>query len=547
MLPCPLCGDEFPPEASFCPNDKTPRPTSDSYNEVEFEEMIVEPTHVSLYTPVGNEIWPKFQVEPGVVIGEYVLEAKIGEGGMGEIWRGSQPLIGKQVAIKILRHRVAEDKASIGRFIQEAKVVNSIKHKGLIDIFSFGDLPDNRPYFVMEFLEGRSLSAYLSEKGPLPWSEMLEILAQTCGALGATHQRGIIHRDLKSENLFLLFDENKKLSSVKLLDFGIAKLVSPDDENAALTQAGDIFGTPAYMSPEQCQGAATHQSDIYSLGIIWYEMITGRTPFYEPGEKVANVLVRQMSEIALPPSTLVAGREVPSEIDDLVLQILSKEPEERPSSCGELAKEIHALLTPLAAKEVPLPSTAKPIYSPTLKGKRPPLTPPPNKSSAVLLVAIFSFLVIGASTFYLLFTAQPATGSPVAVAPKLTPVVSTSASTSTSTPSTTGIATTEPQHPLKVTLTVNTTPNGAEVFLGESLLGISPLVYELDYSEVSIELILKKDGYKPYEIQFIPKANNNFSQALISDKPHSLKKIKDPKSKNQNLDPNALAPLKKQF
>ena len=191
MLPCPLCGDEFPPEALFCPNDKTPRP--EPTNGEAREEMVIEPTHVNVRAPAAKLGQKGFVVEPGTVIGEYVLEDKIGEGGMGEVWRGSQPLIGKQVAIKILRRKVAEDKESIGRFIQEAKVVNSIKHKGLIDIFSFGDLPDNRPYFVMEYLEGQSLSAYLAEKGPLPWSEMLEILTQTCGALGATHQRGIIH------------------------------------------------------------------------------------------------------------------------------------------------------------------------------------------------------------------------------------------------------------------------------------------------------------------------------------------------------------------
>jgi serine/threonine protein kinase len=540
MLPCPLCGDEFPPEAFFCPNDKTPRPHPN--NEDEREEMVIEPTHINVRTPFGETGQKEFQVEVGAVIGEYVLEEKIGEGGMGEIWRGSQPLIGKQVAIKILRRRVAEDKEAIGRFIQEAKVVNSIKHKGLIDIFSFGDLPDNRPYFVMEFLEGRSLSAYLTENGPLSWSEMLEILTQTCGALNATHQRGIIHRDLKSENLFLLFDENDKPSSVKLLDFGIAKLVSPDEENAVLTQAGDIFGTPAYMSPEQCQGAATQQSDIYSLGIIWYEMITGRTPFYEPGEKVANVLVRQMSENALPPSTLVSGREVPAEVDDLVLQILSKEPEERPRSCGELAKEIRTLLAPLAAKDTPLPKTVKPIYLPTFKGKR--LQSQQKGSAAIWWVGAFSLFFAGAVAFYILNT-PPEIESPVI--PASEPIVPVAATIQPAT-------TIEPQHPKRVNIEITSTPIEAQVFRGETLLGVTFFHKEFEYSDTPIELTLKKDGYTSEVVQFIPNSNNNFEKVLKKTRgtekppkePKEPKESKEPSKKltiESNMDPDMIAPF----
>ena len=150
---------------------------------------------------------------------------------------------------------------------------------------------------------------------------------------------------------------------MKILDFGIAKLINAEDESAQLTQAGDIFGTPAYMSPEQCNGAVTHQSDIYSLGIILFEMITGRTPFFVPGERAAQVLIKQVSEPAPPPSAMVSGRRVPREVDELVLRVLSKEPAGRPADCERLAQEVRAVVGPLAEVSEPTLQIARPVYT----------------------------------------------------------------------------------------------------------------------------------------------------------------------------------------
>src|SRR5262249_18710981 len=253
---------------------------------------------------------PDYQFGPGAPIGEYIAEDKIGEGGTGECWRGHHPVIGKRVAIKLLNRDFVANKEVVTRFIQEARAVNEIRHRGLIDIFSFGELPDGRPYFVMEFLDGKPLSKYIKGKGPLPFGEITDIFGQICRALQAAHDRGIIHRDLKPDNIYLVLEEGAP-PFVKVLDFGIAKLAGSGPEGQHLTRTGAIFGTPAYMSPEQCEGAKAvdQRSDIYALGIILFEMITGRTPFSEPGEGIGTIMMKQMSLPAPPPSALVTGRQ----------------------------------------------------------------------------------------------------------------------------------------------------------------------------------------------------------------------------------------------
>src|SRR4051812_14405882 len=207
-------------------------------------------------------------------VGEYRVLRKIGEGGMGSVYSAVQPVIGKRVAIKVLAPHIAAHPELVRRFVDEARAVNKIGHPNIVDIFSFGWLPDQRHYFAMEYLEGQTLSDRM-KAGPIPVDEARRLLGQICGALEAAHQVGIIHRDLKPENIWIAQPKHGD-SYAKLLDFGIAKLLG-DADSAPHTQTGAIMGTPAYMAPEQCRGIGIEpRTDLYSLGVILYEMFTGR-------------------------------------------------------------------------------------------------------------------------------------------------------------------------------------------------------------------------------------------------------------------------------
>jgi serine/threonine protein kinase len=292
--------------------------------------------------------------------GEYVLIEKLGEGGMGEVWLAVHPTIQKKVAVKILHAKFVSNKQILSRFMQEAKAVNQIEHKNLVDIFTFGELPDKRPYFVMEYLQGKSLTQYLKKKGVLPYSEILIILGQLCKALDVAHQAGVIHRDIKPDNLHLILDEGAP-PFVKILDFGIAKLTDTP-EAQALTRTGMIFGTPAYMSPEQCEGAkkVDHRSDQYSIGVILYEMLTGKNPFKERGDSVAIILKKQILIDPPPPSSLAKGRHFPKGIDQVVLKALSKTPSKRFQNCNEFHE---ALVNAIEYKEPQTSNEAKTLLN----------------------------------------------------------------------------------------------------------------------------------------------------------------------------------------
>jgi serine/threonine protein kinase len=275
------------------------------------------------------------ELGPGVQLGEYLIESFVGVGGMGEIWRGLQPQISKSVAIKVLRGDLSSNEVAVARFLQEARSVNEIKHRNIVDIFSFGEISDGRPYFVMEYLEGKTVGQYIQDHGPLPFSEIVSIFTQLCRALQAVHDHGIVHRDLKPDNIFLLQDESGE-PFVKILDFGVAKLMAP--ESKGLTRAGAMLGTPAYMSPEQCEGAkkVDHRTDIYALGILLFELMTGRTPYEEPSDGSGLVLVKQMSMDTPAPSTMVQNREIPAAVDQFAMLLLEKDPNDRPPRCADL-------------------------------------------------------------------------------------------------------------------------------------------------------------------------------------------------------------------
>ena len=250
----------------------------------------------------------------GKRIGNYDIQSQLGEGGMGTVYLGIHPQIGKKVAVKVLHEELASKQDVVTRFFNEAKSVNDISHPNIVDIVDFGETNIDGAHFkyiIMEFLDGDSLSARIRSAG-VTIRETLYIIAQAASALSASHQKGVVHRDLKPENIFLCGRGGDK-NYVKLLDFGIAKLTGDQAALSQKTRTGMVIGTPAYMSPEQCEGRGLidHRSDIYALGVVMYELLTGRVPF--PGDGFGEVLVAHLTRDPPAPTTL--NPNIPPEIE----------------------------------------------------------------------------------------------------------------------------------------------------------------------------------------------------------------------------------------
>jgi serine/threonine protein kinase len=300
----------------------------------------------------------EYELAPGMKLGEYQLEQKLGQGGMGVVYAAVHPLIGKRAAIKILKKELCADPGQLERFVDEARVVNQIGHPNIVDVFAFGEMPDGRRYFVMELLEGETLRARLAKKR-LSLDEVRSIIKPLARALQAAHDKGVIHRDLKPDNVFLV-DVRDGEPTAKLLDFGIAKLAK-NDHRVEKTATGAIVGTPQYIAPEQAKGyPIDSRADIYALGAILFELLTGRPPFI--ADNAMEMVAKHLMEAPVRPSTIQRG--IISELDDLVFRMLAKTPDGRPS-LGELIAVIERSRTSAA----------------TLPFDRP--TPPPPKSDPI--------------------------------------------------------------------------------------------------------------------------------------------------------------------
>ncbi len=290
--------------------------------------------------PLWGEEPPTRDQLIGMKLGEYELRSRIGVGGMGFVYDGIQPLIGKRVAVKVLRPELAQAPEQVARLLAEARAVNAIRHRGIIDIFGFGQVPDGRQYIVMEFLDGQPLDAYLAEKQRLPPTEALSILDEVLAALGAAHGAGVVHRDLKPSNIFLV-REPGGTRYVKLLDFGLAKQgQSGAAARTAQTRTDMVVGTPEYMAPEQARGQAVGpMTDLYAMGVVTFEMVTGRLPFI--GSSPVDLLMKHVD--ARPPRPSEFVPELPPALDAFILQMLTKDPEARPSSADALRQQLHRL------------------------------------------------------------------------------------------------------------------------------------------------------------------------------------------------------------
>jgi serine/threonine-protein kinase len=270
---------------------------------------------------------------------KYYLEERLGEGGMGTVYRARHLLMDRPVAIKVLHPRFFEDEAARMRFQLEARAAVRLHHANAVSVTDFGQTPDGLVYIVMELIRGYTLREILAKEAPLETARAISIMLQASAAVAAAHEAGIIHRDLKPSNILVTKSADAP-AMVKVLDFGIAKLAADtlDDEDAsALTLPGTPIGTPRYMSPEQHDGSElTPATDVYSLGIIFYEMLTGMAPF--TGTSVVEIAMKHMNYPPSPPREIVAA--IPEDVERVVLHALEKDPAARPANAAEFRREL---------------------------------------------------------------------------------------------------------------------------------------------------------------------------------------------------------------
>jgi serine/threonine protein kinase len=270
----------------------------------------------------------------------YRVIEQIGRGGMGVVYRAHHEVIDRVVAVKFLRKELVADNDQVSRFLLEAKAIAKLKSKHTVTIYDFGTTSEGGLYFAMEFCEGKSLYRLLKEGGRLGWRRAGTLALQACDSLAEAHANGIYHRDVKPENLFVTTDSTGQ-ECIKVLDFGIVKLAQASGDRR-LTQQGMVIGTPEYISPEHAQARAIdHRSDIYSLGIVLYEMVSGRPPFRS--ENTASILLMHLNEQP-PPIDDQEEIRLPVRFQELIRACLAKDPSERPQSVNDLAAELRAIL-----------------------------------------------------------------------------------------------------------------------------------------------------------------------------------------------------------
>ena len=333
MKTCPQCGVEYPDTTTLCPADG----------------IALEKTDDSL---IGTTL-----------AGKYRIEERLNEGGMGTVYRATHVLMEKTVAIKVLRPSLAADEKIVARFSREARAASRISHPNALSVTDFGEDENGIVFLVMEFLSGRTLKQLIREEGPLPLTRVVEITRQVADALHAAHEQGVVHRDLKSDNIMLL--DTMTVDHAKVLDFGIAKINEPEGtRDAGLTAPNLVIGTPQYMSPEQCSqdSEIDSRSDIYSLGVILYEMLIGHVPF--TAESPTMVMMKHLQEPV--PSVLDERKDLPASVGRVIVRAMAKLPGNRYQNVTELVEDLTIASSTAQFAPVPAQSVVNSGQTPAL-------------------------------------------------------------------------------------------------------------------------------------------------------------------------------------
>lgn len=329
----------------------------------------------------------------GQTLGAYVVKALLGDGGMAQVYRAEHQTIGRQMAVKVLKAEVAAQSEWHQRFIAEAQVIAALKHRNIVEVFDFGQLPDGRQYIMMEYVQGEPLDAYISQHAPLPPAVALDFADQILNALGEAHKKGIVHRDLKPANVMLVREHNNE-SLLKVLDFGLARQdalalsVEPGQQQA---KASLLAGTPAYVAPEQALGEVVDgRADVYALGVMLFEMLSGQLPFAAADDR--GLVEMHVSTPA--PSLDSVANNMPEGLTTLVASLLSKSRDERPPTADAARQAVQRVIKQLRSDATavrPHPGlrhdAASSQHAPTDRIER-PATAPVGHSTDLALAAV---------------------------------------------------------------------------------------------------------------------------------------------------------------
>ena len=499
----------------------TPAPSAPSWNDT---------TQGGEIKPVTQSAAPAYvaPVDPllgQVLAGRYLIQRKLGEGGMGAVYLSQHTVLEKAVALKILHGEFARKPDLVERFMQEARAASRIRHENVIDISDFGSTPDGMVFFAMELLQGHDLHEEIARarlaKTRLPWERSRKIFLQVCSALAAAHAQGIVHRDLKPENIYLVEWLGHK-DFVKLLDFGIAKLTEVSEGDRKLTRTGMLFGTPEYMSPEQARGEnVDHRVDIYAMGCILFQLVTGKVPF--EAENFMGILSLHLTE---PPPGIgveaLAEIGAPNELEAIIQKALAKSRAERWETIDEMANAIRALhgedAQPVLEPRVPRVQSAAPRASGPLASARTewkgnvsvptedePLPQPPGGKSKLPLIlgAVVACAALGAGAFVMFGGKKDTPAAPP-------PAGSGSVAGSAVTP--------PPEVPLppRVTISIDSVPQGAEIYdmTLKQAVGNTPFEFELPGSRDPRRYTIKLAGYGGKAIELLPVENVQYTVQL---------------------------------
>ncbi|MBN1611966.1 MAG: serine/threonine protein kinase [Polyangiaceae bacterium] len=448
-------------------------------------------------------------LSPGDSVGEYRIVRRLGEGGFGAVYAAAHPVIGKRAAVKVLHPQYSADEVVTSRFVAEARAVNQIRDRNIVDIFSFGALPDGRHYYVMELLEGIALDAYLERAGRLPVPEALAILRVLANAIAAAHDAGIAHRDLKPGNVFLELDDEGNVYP-KVLDFGMAKLLGAGAPAVHKTRSGTPIGSPRYMSPEQCRGVEVdHRTDIYAFGCIAYRMLTGMDVF--DGPTALELMMAHVS--AAPPSPSSRCAEIDAHLDEPILKLLEKEPDKRPQTmhaayeslaagahrAGQDLSDSGMTVTPLLRtmveeREVAGLEAVEPSRWRTFAGSQ--------SASGRLRAWALGAALGGAALVGVL--ALAATRRHVAPESELSPPVASAAPIAEPAPASEPADSAAPAPSSTVEVTVRSRPVQAEIYHNDRRLGVTPGPVSLPRGEAPQTLVLRAPRYAPAAIEVRP-------------------------------------------
>jgi eukaryotic-like serine/threonine-protein kinase len=362
------------------------------------------------------------ELAPGTIAGDYRIERKLGEGAMGAVYGARHTLIGKRAAIKVIRSELSASRNAVDRFVLEAQAVNQIGHPNIVDVFGFGALDDGRSFFVMEWLEGETLRVRLTR--PVAYLEALELVETVAKALQAAHEAGVMHRDLKPDNVYLANVKDDR-PAVKLLDFGLAKLSGTVEPRIERTRTGVVLGTPLYISPEQAKGTRIDSAtDVYSLGAIAYEMFTGHVPFM--ADSAIEIMSLHITTRPRPPRLLAPG--IPHELEALIMAMLEKDPARRPTAAqvrGELSAMRKRSSAPVLAAPASfiqssppvatLPISRTPVPSTSAANTQRDHGPRPNRRRLGIVAAAIAIAAAAGVTTYLV--ARPSAGEPEPATP----------------------------------------------------------------------------------------------------------------------------------